>query len=261
VTYNDTTKTCSRSCSNRLAYLNGRRKDWGFKKGLFKHWDEVFSADIAQQKKSDFRVRMGNAIRSADMTNQKEKASATFRKMNTLRKGKNLEEIFGESKAASIREKLSNSRKGSLNPAYGKIYKYSGRSVKGYYKGKFFRSLLELSFMIHLENQNISLDSVRYECFSIPWIDDKGSSRSYKIDFFIPEENTVVEVKQSFALSDRENILKWKAASDFLSLSGIQFKVVTETDIQKIKFIDAQSNPDVSLDERSFKSFRRKSGN
>ena len=260
-TYNVETVSCSRSCANRLAYKNGRRRDWGFKKSLFKHWDEIFSADISQQKKEQFRERMGIAIRSADMTRQKEKASNSFAEMNSLRKGKSLEEIFGEAKAKSIREKLSIKRRGSLNPAYGKTYRFSGRSVKGYYKGKFFRSLLELSFLIHLENQDISLDSVRYECFSIPWVDDKGSSRTYKIDFFLPEEDIVIEVKQSFALTSRENILKWKAASEFFDRIGLSFKVITETDIRKIGFIEAQSNPNVSLDERSFKSFRRKSDN
>jgi hypothetical protein len=250
---------CSRSCGNKLAYKRGRRRDWGLKKGLFDHWDETCSEEVASLKKSEFRRNMSNAIKSADMSVQKAKASKHFTAINRMRKGKKFEEIFGEVRAAQIRETFSKSKMGSKNSAFGKVYRNSGRSVKGYYKEKFFRSLLELSYLLHVESLGISVSTIEYECFSIPWVDDKGSQRTYKIDFFLPEYSVAVEIKQSFALQNRDNILKWSSAQDFFNKINVEFAVVTERDISKISFQEAQNNPCVFLDERSFKGFRRRS--
>lgn len=87
--------------------------------------------------------------------------------------GKTLEEVHGVELARKLRKSRSLHARGENNPAYGKIYVNGGKSVKGYYKGKFFSSLLEYSFMKHLESGGVSLDvDVDYECFVIPFVFD-----------------------------------------------------------------------------------------
>jgi hypothetical protein len=237
------TKTCSRSCGNKLAYKNGRKV---IKKNVsnYETWVLKYGIEEAERKQALYKENMSKAIMSANMSLQKQSASFHFSEMNKNNKGKTLEEIYGEEKAYEIRQKLSKSNKGEKNPSFGKV-RLGGKSVKGYYKGKFFRSLLELSFMKHLENSGLKLSEIEYECFRIPWINEEGSNRTYTIDFYVPSQNVVYEVKQSWALKTKEVELKRKFANDFFEKIGLQFVIVTENDFQKIKFEDALVDADI----------------
>jgi len=148
---------------------------------------------------------------------------------------------------------------GERNPAYGKIYFDGGKSVKGYYKGKFFRSLLEYSFMKHLESKGLSLESdVQYECFRVPFVFE-GKNRTYHIDFHVFPERIVYEVKPAYVVKNPPMIqlAKWNAAKVFCAERGLQFKVVTEKEFPKIRFKDAyDSDAEVKWDERTFKYFK-----
>lgn len=162
--------------------------------------------------------------------------------------------VEADTKMEEFRKKLSDVAKGEKNPAYGKVYSRGGRSIKGYYKGKFFRSLLEYSFMKHIESLGTSLDSLDYENFVIPWIDEQGVNRTYRPDFFDLTSKVVYEVKQSYAVSFCE--LKHEAARLYLEKKGITFKVVTEKDFSKIAFENAIKDSEVKWDERTFKYFK-----
>jgi hypothetical protein len=157
------------------------------------------------------------------------------------------------------RQSISARTKGELNPAYGKIYSDGGKSVKGRYKGKFFRSLLEYSFMKHLESRGFSLDvDVRYECFRIPFTFE-GKNRTYHVDFHVVPEGIVYEVKPIYVVRNPPTLqlAKWEAAKLFCTERGLQFKVVTEEDFPKIRFKDAyDGDTEVEWDERTFKYFK-----
>ena len=178
---------------------------------------------------------------------------------NKSTRGKTIEEIYGVEQATSIRSKLSTSALGTNNPAYGKIYTNGGKSIKGHYKGRFFRSLFEYSFMKHLESQGVSLDDVNYECFTIPYRFEERE-RTYRIDFYVQTQNIVYEVKPAYAVKKPTplNEAKWNAAREFFSRHKIEFKIVTENDFQKIKFDDAIKDADVVWKEETFKYFNKK---
>lgn len=173
--------------------------------------------------------------------------------------GKTVEQIYGEEKGQAIRALYSNQRSGELNPAFGKVYFDGGKSVKGHYKGKFFRSLLEYSFMKHLESLGFSLENdVRYECFRIPFVFE-GRNRTYHIDFHVVPEQTVYEVKPAYVMKKPPTLqlTKWEAAKVFCAEHGLQFKVVTENDFHKITFKDAyDGDNEIKWDERTFKYFK-----
>lgn len=172
--------------------------------------------------------------------------------------GKTLEEVHGEEVAGRLRVRRSESAQGSNNPAYGKIYANGGKSVKGHYKGMFFRSLLEYSFMKHLERRGLSLKSdVDYECFVVPYtLDDR--QRTYRIDFFVRPENVAYEVKPAYVLRKPGlQQAKWDAARTFLGQRGIKFEVVTERDFEKVTFETARQDPDVAWKEETLKYFKK----
>ena len=173
-------------------------------------------------------------------------------------RGKTLEEIHGEEKAADIKLRISSALSGDKNPAYGKVYNNGGKSVKGYYKGRFFRSLLEYSFMKHLESVGVDLNTdVAYECFIIPFtFDDR--EKTYRPDFYVKSQNIVYEVKPSYVLKRPAHLqeVKWSAAREFLNQRGLQFAVVSERDFMKIDFATARQDADVVWKEETFKYFK-----
>jgi hypothetical protein len=172
--------------------------------------------------------------------------------------GKTLEEVQGLELAHKFRKSRFQHAQGENSPAYGKIYVNGGKSVKGYYKGKFFRSLLEYSFMKHLESTGISLDvDVDYECFTIPFVFD-NRQRTYRPDFYVKSQNTVYEVKSSYLLKRVAPLqeAKWFAAHEFFRQRGIQFVVVSERNFNKVDFDTAKRDVDVTWKEETFKYFK-----
>lgn len=241
---------------------HGLRKNIKYdRRYLYQRLVDKYGKEEADARYEQFKINLTDAMKRCDKTRQKEVAKQQMVERNKSTVGKTLEEIYGEDKAYEIRKKLSDSRRGEKNPAYGKTYKSGGKSVKGYYKGFFFRSLLEYSFMKHLESLGRSLKSdVSYESFSVKYTLN-GSNRTYKIDFFDSLDQIAYEVKPSYifkankVLEEQRN--KWDAAKTYFDTIGITFKVVTDKDFTKVSFDDAKKDPDVLFDERTFAYFKR----
>ena len=174
--------------------------------------------------------------------------------------GKTVEEIHGEEKGRAIRALKSVQTRGELNPAFGKVYARGGRSVKGHYKSFFFRSLLEYSFMKHLERRGFDLArDVRYERFRVPYIFEEHK-RTYTVDFHVVPEKIVYEVKPCYiaAKPPTEQLAKWEAARIWLADQGLEFRVVTEDDFEKLLFKDVYGvDTEVEWDERTFEYFKK----
>jgi hypothetical protein len=172
------------------------------------------------------------------------------------RRGKTMEEVMGVERAAKLRKKRSENATGSKNPAYGKVYSNGGRSVKGYYKGKFFRSLFEYSFLKHIENRGVDVNNdVGYECFVIPYTLN-GVKRTYTPDFYIPSENTVFEVKPKYAIGLSQNVAKIEAAKSFFKEMGVLYAVVSEDNFRKIPFAEAKADKDIVFSEKTLTYFK-----
>ena len=240
-----TSNHCSRKCITTT-----RNKNWAVGGEM---WREKWGDD-ADVKMEEFRQKISAATSGEKnpMYGRNDHAQALVNR-NRARFGLTNLQIYGEEKAAEISKKISTSTAGEKNPAYGMVYARGGRSLKGYYKGKFFRSLLEYSFMKHLESTGFSLDDIDYECFIVPWVNEEGTNRTCRPDFYNPALKTVYEVKQSYALSSCN--LKHEAAQSYFDDRGLTFKVVTENDFLKIKFEDALKDENIVWDERTFGYF------
>jgi hypothetical protein len=239
-----TSNHCSRKCITTT-----RNKNWTVGGEA---WREKWGED-ADVKMEEFRQKISAATSGEkNPTYGKSRPQNVKDAVSRFHSRTDIEK-YGVEKAAELSRKRSVNATGEKNSAYGKVYSRGGRSVKGYYKGKFFRSLLEYSFMKRLESMGISLDDIDYECFIVPWVNEEGTNRTYRPDFYHPASKTVYEVKQSYAVSSCD--LKHAAAQSYFSHRGLTFKVVTENDFLKIKFEDALKDENVVWDERTFVYF------
>ena len=237
---------CSRSCITTT-----RNKKWAVGGEA---WREKWGEE-ADTKMEEYRMKLSAATSGEkNPIYGRQRSAATKAKLSIWHKRPNSER-FGSEKAKEISKKISLQTTGEKNPAYGKIYARGGRSVKGYYKEKFFRSLLEYSFMKYVESTDVSLDNLDYENFLIPWVNELGVNRTYRPDFCHFASKTVYEVKQSYMVQYCK--LKHEAASLYLKERGLTFKVITEKDFAKIRFEDALKDECVKWDERTFKYFEK----
>lgn len=240
---------CSRSCS-----VGYRNKGTNIKEMLQKKYGDTWEThyEIFKQKVSAATKGKNNSMYG------RHDHIHGLQKYAKEKVGLTLEEIHGVYLAADVKKRISNSLLGSKNPMYGKINQNGGKSIKGHYKGMFFRSLLEYSFMKHLESRGLSLaDDVDYECFVIPY-QLEGRDRTYRVDFYLPKEKKAYEVKPEYAMKtiSATNRAKWSAAEKFFLEKEIEFSVITELNFEKVLFKDARQDTDVVWKEETFKYFK-----
>ena len=175
------------------------------------------------------------------------KISEAKKKFWETRKGKSVEEIFGEEKGKKIRQIRSLNSKGEKNPAYGKIYTKIGRK-RGFYKGFFFRSLWEYSYIKFLEQKQILLEDIQYEAIKIKYTVN-GSGRTYTPDFFLPKEKKLIEIKSKWYLNADKELIKIKkeAAEKWCLENNISYEILTEDDFPILSYKQAKEDKDVKF--------------
>lgn len=148
-------------------------------------------------------------------------------KYNESRKGKTWEEVYGKELSDKMKERMSERQIGEKNHMFGKPAPTgSGNGWSGWYKGLYFRSLLELSFII--ENPDVE----NAETIKIPYNDYDNSKRTYHPDF--KKGNVIYEIKPKNLLNSATNKLKFEAANDFCKSHMLIYKIVTEEDVHKL---------------------------
>lgn len=131
-----------------------------------------------------------------------------------------------------MKQKLSVKTSGKNNPMYGKpAPKKSGNGWSGWYNGWYFRSILELSYMINvIERFNLKWKSAETSEFGINYIID-DTPKTYFSDFII-NDIYLVELKPKRLQKTKNNQTKFSYAQKFCNVNGLIFKV---RDIPKIK--------------------------
>ena len=147
-------------------------------------------------------------------------------------KGKSLEEWLGKEKADALRKKRSENAKGKNNSMYGKpAPKKSGCGIQGYYNNFYFRSLLELQYILMMEKKNKQIETAETKEFQINYIYE-GRNRTYHPDFYIKDEQKIIELKPKSKRNHPEVLIKEKAAKE---LYGEKYEILTEDNIQPTK--------------------------
>lgn len=98
-----------------------------------------------------------------------------------------------DEKLIVFKKKQSEINSGKNNRMFGKPSPQgSGNGWSGWYKGWYFRSLLELSYMIKvIERFNLPWKSAECKEFAIPYINWNGEQRTYFADFVISNKYLV----------------------------------------------------------------------
>lgn len=135
-------------------------------------------------------------------------------------------------KMVDLKNKQSFNSIGEKNNMYGKPSPLnSGNGICGWYKGWFFRSLLELSYMLYvIERFNLMWENGELEDNKIPYFEG-DIKRNYFPDFII-NKRYVVECKPKKLWLTEKNKLKFEYAKKYCENNNLIFKV---RDINKIK--------------------------
>jgi len=156
---------------------------------------------------------------------------------------------IADKKQKELNEKRSISSRGKNNPMYGKPSPVgSGNGWSGWYKGWYFRSLHELSYVInHIEKNGQRWVSAEQKKYSIPYISFNGKERTYYADFVI-DGSILIECKPKKLHNSKIVQLKKKWALKFCYKNGLTYKIECPTlltknelknlhDTKKIRFL------------------------
>ncbi len=127
-----------------------------------------------------------------------------------------------------LKQKQSLATSGSKNSMHGKPSPSgSGNGWSGWYKGFYFRSLHELSYIVNvLEKQGLSFESAEQRKYRIPYIDWNGKQRNYFADFIV-ENRLIVECKPKRLHTSKTVLLKENAARLFCAEIGMGYEIVS----------------------------------
>jgi len=169
---------------------------------------------------------------------------------------------YGEEEAnkklIDLKKRKSIQTSGKNNPMYGRKSPVgSGNGWSGWYKGWYFRSLKELSYMIYvIEKNRYKWISAETKELRIPYIDYNGKDKTYVADFFI-NNSILVEVKPKQLMGTINNRLKKEAAIKFCKIFGYKYVMVDVKLIEVSILIDLYKNGQVVLIEKYNKKLEK----
>ena len=170
--------------------------------------------------------------------------------------GKTLEEIVGIKKANEIKSKKSKQYSGSGNPMYGKpAPQGSGNGWSGWYNGWFFRSILELSYMIKvIERYNMKWENGEDRSHTISYTDGDGIVRNYNPDFII-NNKYVVEIKPTKLIKTAKVMGKVNAGIEYCSKNNMIYKITNVPPLTTEEFRELIDTNKVKLTNRYSKKY------
>ncbi len=142
-------------------------------------------------------------------------------------------ERYGKEGADRRREEhralCSKNSSGVNNPMYGKpTPQGSGNGWKGWYKGHFFRSLRELTFMLELETRQVQWQNGEKKEYRVRYVDHEGTERTYAPDFIVAKE-AMYEIKPKRLWNSPLVTAKRLAAEVLCKQLGIEYRLVDPT--------------------------------
>lgn len=193
-----------------------------------KTFEERYGKEKAEQVKNKIAASLKEGYKIGKYKNY---ISQSFIERGRACKGKTIEELYGKEKAEEIKKKISKRSSGSNNPMFGKPSPQgSGNGWSGWYKGFFFRSLLELSFLV---KSNISeIENAEY--IKIKYIDENGKERNYLPDY-LKNKKSLIEIKPKKLSNSVRNKLKFQAAKKYAENNNLDFLILTEENVGRLK--------------------------
>lgn len=207
------------------------------------YWVDKYGVEVAEEKMKKLKIKQSK--------NTSGKNNAMF--------GKSFYDIWvkkygvkiANEKLIEYKNKQSKNNLGEKNGMFGKPSPNgSGNGWSGWYNGWFFRSILELSYMINvIEKYNISWKNAECDEYRIDYIDYKGSKRTYSADFIIAEKY-IVELKPKKLWESELVKLKSDAAKDFCKSNNMIYKIREVPKISNKEFLGLINEGKVKLTDR-----------
>jgi len=211
-------KSCVTSVTNRKAHAAGKMpnigKIIGKKMKEAGSWEAYYGKEKADFLRKRISLQSSNNNGKWHSSHSKEKREEmrqnSAKNIRDRQKGKTLEEQYGNEKANEIKTKLSFSLSGSKNPMYGiPSPHWSGGGIVGRIDTLWFRSLMELSFILDQESKGIKIENAENTKFKVKYIDENGKERNYFPDFYLSESDTLIEIKP-FKYIKRDDVIRKK---------------------------------------------------
>lgn len=229
--HNKYSKDLCRSCKMRIEYSNGERESKG--------WDwfntgETLEQKLGKEKALKYRKLRSQLLSGKNNPNYGGKYSRGFAENYLSHKGKTYKELYGQEKAEQMKENLSKKFSGSGNNMYGKPSpKGSGNGWSGWYKGWYFRSLIELSYMINvIEKNNYTWIDAESKKYKIPYIID-NVKKNYFGDFII-NNKYFIEIKPRNLRNSEDVLLKEEAGIIWCKEHNLEYKIICDDEFNKL---------------------------
>lgn len=157
-------------------------------------------------------------------------------------------------------QKQSVNTSGSNNPMFGKPSPQgSGNGWSGWYKGWFFRSLKELSYMINvIEKEGLKWESAECKKYAIPYKDSQGNNRTYYADFVI--NNKIIEIKPKQLISSKAIQIKVEAAKQFTRSIGFEYEILEPKTLSDKQIMDLHKSKSLIFTKRYEEKYMQKFG-
>jgi hypothetical protein len=194
-----------------------------------KHTKESMKKMIETSNNSEKRKKYYEKIKSEEYRN----FLSDWMKENTTMRGRSYYTIWVEKYGKEIADKMNDecslkkAVKGEKNYWFGKTPPYgSGNGWSGWYKGWYFRSLLELSYMINvIEKHNVIWEPGEISKYKVTF-DYNGLTKNYHPDFIL-NGKYMIECKPKNLWKTNLVQAKADAAKDFCEKNGLTYKLRT----------------------------------
>lgn len=169
---------------------------------------------------------------------------------------------YGDNIDDFLREKGERSRgmfSGELNPMYGKPSPQgSGNGWSGWYLDHFFRSLIELSYMVEfLSASGCIWESAETNKFKIEYTDASGQIRNYFPDFFV-NNKYLVEIKPKNLFKSESVKLKKEAAEKWCKENGYEYLLIEPKKLCQDEILRIYNSGEIKFTDRYEQKFKER---
>lgn len=197
--------------------INNQRTYWHYKND-----DEL---SIIKNKISNTQQQ---SKKSAGENNPMSLESIAKRNNCSLEEAKRFTPMYGVNMSDETKNKLSQTRLGHPAP------EGSGNGISGWILNPriYFRSSYELSYFIYLIENNINFVSAEKQAYKMPYM--LNGKQRYHFSDIIIENKTMIEIKPEARLNESINVLKSDVAKEWCKKHNLEYKTITEKDINYI---------------------------
>jgi hypothetical protein len=239
-------------CKTCTAISNSRKMHHDIAEGLRKN--PFFGKSHSLETRKILSEKTSLAIKEGRLSTRGKKNGMYGKSLPSEKKGKTYIELYGEEKAAQLKDKISKKTSGKNNPMFGKPSPTgSGNGWSGYYSNYYFRSLLELSFIINIA-ERFKLDLKSAESIRIRYLNN-DKDRNYIPDFIV-NDKYLIEIKPKQLINSQNVILKRNAALEYCSKVNLIYKIMSPRIIEFSVFRELIESGRVKLIEKYYTKFK-----